>query len=1212
MRAIVPVVVALAALVGGCSESRSPSAPAEGAAACTRCHGDVNRAATALNPALPAAPPSAVLGGADAVGAHQVHLLGGSIGPAVACANCHVVPADAAHAASGGPVVIFGAGTLATARGAAPTFDASSLTCSSTYCHGQFRYGDVAGNASPSRAWNTSGVLGCTSCHGMPPTGHPALTGVVTATTCSACHPATVKADGTIDLAGGLHVNGQAEFQGGHTDPDWAMPTHHGYQASANGLQTCTGCHVGFGTAGGAVGSSCNGCHSGGTTAWQTSCTFCHGTAGRTGALAGTDTSLPAAPPVGTQGETAATTVAVGAHQVHVNPSANGSVKGPFACTVCHPSPLPSDVTHVDGQATPVQFGGLAVQGGASPVYVRGASPSCSSTYCHGNFQYGSVTGNVSPTPAWNLPGALGCTGCHGMPPTGHPALTGVVTARTCATCHPATVKADGTIDLAGGLHMNGQAEFQGGHTDPDWALPTHHGYQASASGLQTCTGCHVDFGTAGGAVGSSCNGCHSGGTTAWQTNCTFCHGTAGRTGAMGGTDARLPAAPPVGTQGETAATTVAVGAHQAHVNPAASGSVKGPFGCTVCHPSPLPADVGHVAGQGTPIRFSGLAVQGGALPSYVPGANPTCSSTYCHGNFHLGSVTGNASPTPAWNAPGVLGCTGCHGMPPTGHPALTGVVTATTCSACHPATVKADGTIDLAGGLHMNGQAEFQGGHTDPDWAMPTHHGYQASANGLQTCTGCHVGFGTAGGAVGSSCNGCHSGGTTAWQTNCTFCHGTAGRTGALAGTDTRLPAAPPVGTQGETAATTVAVGAHQVHVNPAASGSVKGPFGCTVCHPSPLPSDVTHVDGQATPIQFGGLAVQGGASPVYVRGASPSCSSTYCHGNFQYGSVTGNVSPTPAWNAPGALGCTGCHGMPPTGHPGLTGVVTAATCFACHPATVKADGTIDLAGGLHMNGQAEFAGGHTDPDWALPTHHGYQASANGLQTCTGCHVGFGTAGSAVGSSCNECHSGGTTAWQSNCTFCHGTAGRTGTLAGTDARLPAAPPVGSQGQLARTQPAVGAHQAHVNPPATTVMAAPVACTTCHPSPLPADVAHVDGQPPPVVFSGLATNVGWGLTPTYQRGPTPTCSSTYCHGGGLVGGTTPTPSWTGSPMTCTSCHGIPPATGEHGNHPGGDNCNLCHPGVNASGSALTSRTRHVDGFVDVTHGDGTWACDTCH
>jgi predicted CxxxxCH...CXXCH cytochrome family protein len=523
---------------------------------------------------------------------------------------------------------------------------------------------------------------------------------------------------------------------------------------------------------------------------------------------------------------------------------------------------------------------------------------------------------------------------------------------------------------------------------------------------------------------------------------------------------------------------------------------------------------------------------------------------------------------------------------------------------------VKPDGTIDVAAGKHLDGQAEFQGGHTDPSWADPTHHGYQASMGGLPACTGCHVGFGTAGGATGSSCNECHSGGTTAWQTNCTFCHGTAGRTGAMSGADARLAAAPPVGTQGETATATVAVGAHQAHVNPAASGAVKGPLACTSCHPSPLPADVTHVNGQPTPIQFGGLAVQGGATPSYVRGESPTCSSTYCHGSFRFGGVTGNVVPPPAWNAAGRLGCTGCHGMPPAGHPALTGTVNAATCSSCHPATVGPDGTIDVAAGKHLNGQAEIQGGHTDPAWADPTHHGYQASATGVQTCTGCHVGFGAVAGIAGSSCNDCHSGGTSAWQSNCTFCHGTAGRTGIVTGTDARLAAAPPVGSQGQTTRSQAAVGAHQAHVNPPATTWMARPVACTVCHPSPLPADAAHVDGQPAPVEFSGLATN--WGLTPTYARGANPTCASTYCHGGGLVGGTNTTPSWTGGSMTCTSCHGIPPGTGEHGNHPGGNDCNLCHPGVNAAGTALTSRTRHADGIVDVTHGDGTWSCDTCH
>jgi predicted CxxxxCH...CXXCH cytochrome family protein len=707
MRALAPATLALVALLGACADPQPPVSEGSAGGLCTACHGDGSRLATELNPELPAAPPVAPRGKPDSVvGAHQDHLNDNPVRGAVSCNNCHVVPTDGVHAAGNLPVVVFTPGTLATAQGAAPTFDGAALTCSSTYCHGSFTYGSVTGNATPSPAWNSTAAIACTGCHGMPPAGHPPLGGTPTAAACSVCHPATVRQDGTIDVAGGKHIDGEAQFQGGHDDPSWAAPTHHGYQASAQGLQGCTGCHVGFGAAGGAPGSSCNDCHSGGTTAWQTNCTFCHGTPGRTGEQAGTDPLLSAAPPVGTQGEGAATEAAVGAHRAHVNPAASGAVTRPIGCATCHPTPLPADVAHVDGQPTPVQFSGLAVSGGATPTYDRGASPTCSSTYCHGSFAYGAVTGNATPSPAWNGGTPLGCTGCHGMPPTGHPALGGTVTAATCSACHPATVMADGTLDVAGGKHVNGQAEVASGHP-AGWWSPDQHGYQASAQGLQTCTGCHVGFGSVSGLPGSSCNGCHSGGTTAWQTSCTFCHGTAGRTGEQAGTDPLLSAAPPVGTQGEAAATEVAVGAHQAHVNPAASGAVTTPIACAVCHPSPLPADVAHVDGQPAPVQFSGLAVSGGATPTYDRGASPTCSSTYCHGSFTYGAVTGNAAPSPAWNGGAGLDCTGCHGMPPTGHFSFGGLPTPATCAVCHTTTLRPDGTIDVAGGRHMNGRAD-------------------------------------------------------------------------------------------------------------------------------------------------------------------------------------------------------------------------------------------------------------------------------------------------------------------------------------------------------------------------------------------------------------------------------------------------------------------------------------------------------------------------
>ena len=67
-----------------------------------------------------------------------------------------------------------------------------------------------------------------------------------------------------------------------------------------------------------------------------------------------------------------------------------------FACTNCHPSPLPTNVDHVDGQATPVPFGGIAITGNVTPSF-NPTTLGCSATYCHGNFTNGKTT--AVPTP---------------------------------------------------------------------------------------------------------------------------------------------------------------------------------------------------------------------------------------------------------------------------------------------------------------------------------------------------------------------------------------------------------------------------------------------------------------------------------------------------------------------------------------------------------------------------------------------------------------------------------------------------------------------------------------------------------------------------------------------------------------------------------------------------------------------------------------------
>ena len=190
---------------------------------------------------------------------------------------------------------------------------------------------------------------------------------------------------------------------------------------------------------------------------------------------------------------------------------------------------------------------------------------------------------------------------------------------------------------------------------------------------------------------------------------------------------------------------------------------------------------------------------------------------------------------------------------------------------------------------------------------------------------------------------------------------------------------------------------------------------------------------------------------------------------------------------------------------------------------------------------------------------------------------------------------------WQTNCTFCHGTAGRTGFLAGTDLRLAAAPPVGTQGEDRLDRRGRWSTPGPREPFSHRRLVESLACTVCHPSPLPADVTHVNGLPTAITFSGLATT--GSAAPVYNRTASPTCSSTYCHGNFTGGATTAAPAWTGAAMTCTSCHGNPPSTGEHAPRSSKHNfgCNVCH------GAGYTSTTivlaTHVNGVKNVAAGN---------
>jgi predicted CxxxxCH...CXXCH cytochrome family protein len=220
-------VVAVGAL--GCGTARAPSgAEANATAACSSCHtgpgaGPPFRDPTgATNPSL------------ASVGAHDAHLHG-SIAPDLGCEQCHTVPrtvTDPGHLDPSPTDIRFG--SLATTRGAAPTYDPQTRTCAAVYCHGQF----PGGNNGNRPVWTGGDSQAeCGSCHGLPPaTGqhvrHVGATFGGRSIICSTCHGV-----GTDELlVASMHVNGRVDV----TLPAWSPATSSCAQA-CHGPEQWTG-----------------------------------------------------------------------------------------------------------------------------------------------------------------------------------------------------------------------------------------------------------------------------------------------------------------------------------------------------------------------------------------------------------------------------------------------------------------------------------------------------------------------------------------------------------------------------------------------------------------------------------------------------------------------------------------------------------------------------------------------------------------------------------------------------------------------------------------------------------------------------------------------------------------------------------------------------------------------------------------------------------
>jgi predicted CxxxxCH...CXXCH cytochrome family protein len=659
---------------------------------CTHCHSSPSSPLPFLNPhgiSDPTAP---------GAGAHAAHLGGGSLRAALSCGDCHTVPAspsDPGHYGTGHAAVKFGA--LGRSGGLQPSWDRTTGRCSSTWCHG----GGLK-NATPSSpAWTEAGKLRCDSCHGAPPAApHPQRTD------CNTCHGGTVRPDGTIDLEGGLHIDGIVQAP----------------------------------TAG---------------------CTTCHGDPTRA--------TFSAAPPSGTRGEKDTTAIAVGAHQshlqagklrgsvpcseCHVVPTDLSHIDGTASVTFgelarsagarpawdrasascsasyCHGATLPGGTntapkwTQVDG--TQAACGSCH---GVPPPAPHPQNPSCNS--CHPGTV--NADGSINASGGLHINGVVdvaggSCTSCHGSgsdpaPPLGTRGETATTDravgahqshlkagpfsrALACSECHVVPAKAphaDGKVDLSfGPLATTGGAapQFNGSSCSAAYCHGNFTGGNAANAPLWTrvdgtqaaCGTCHGLPPSNHSSSSTNCGSCHDGYTStsvnlALHVNgkvdvlglsCTSCHGDT----------ARNDAAPPAGTHGETATTARAVGAHQSHLG---AGPLSSGIACTECHV--VPTSTSHSDGT-VKLTFGPIATTGGAAPQFN---GSSCSASYCHGNFN-GGVAGNA---PQWTrVDGTqAACGTCHGLPPSNHSP-----SSTNCGSCHDGYTSTK--VNL--GLHVNGKVD-------------------------------------------------------------------------------------------------------------------------------------------------------------------------------------------------------------------------------------------------------------------------------------------------------------------------------------------------------------------------------------------------------------------------------------------------------------------------------------------------------------------------
>jgi predicted CxxxxCH...CXXCH cytochrome family protein len=326
---------------------------------------------------------------------------------------------------------------------------------------------------------------------------------------------------------------------------------------------------------------------------------------------------------------------------------------------------------------------------------------------------------------------------------------------------------------------------------------------------------------------------------------------------------------------------------------------------------------------------------------------------------------------------------------------------------------------------------------------------------------------------------------------------------------------------------------GSHSKHAGAADGGRQ---LACTVCH---YDYTSTHVDGSvnwaydtATYTWLSGALYRGNTSGSQTPVPSTSygqCSNLYCHSN----GITTPMYTNPTWGDAASGACGTCHGVlaatppastPHTKHIGLTGY--KYSCSRCHDSVVNA--TADST---------------TQPTIKDALLHVDKIKQVSFDT-------FNTGGSYSGGNCNNiyCHSKGTGGtsnpgdtrpvnistpplWSgtTTCGSCHGGGNASG-----------------KPEYANSSPKANNHAKHTTD-----------CSVCHFGTTSTGTTITDKTKHVNKLYDLQAKTGYSFSYLYNVNGG-SCSSISCHYNGNA-------QW-GSILTCSSCHGFPPATGAHLTH----------------------------------------------